>query len=187
MLLWKRMRYILILLCGFGTVQRMYMQSIVKIDSKENHIFKNLQLCYECEFAPITKTNMTVHADYDQAEIASHWAPNYSLYLFYHKAIPVGFCVVNHQSMLDGRTNVNDIAEFFIVPLFRKSGLGIYFATQIFRLFPGEWEVRQLPELEHTARKFWLKVIHSLPVSHFEEKSNYPPWGGFVQQFTLEK
>lgn len=156
--------------------------------SINNPIFKNLQLCYECEFAPITQAAMTSNADYDQAEIASHWSKDYQIYLFYVKAIPVGFCVVNMQSMIDETLlEVRDIAAFFIVPLYRKSGYGKKFAQEILKQHTGIWEIRQLSSLEYTARQFWRKVILSMPHRDFKEIIDpHPDWRGFVQRFRLD-
>lgn len=155
--------------------------------SSNDRIFKNLQLCYECEFAPITKTVMTREGTYDQAELMSHWSSNHAIYLFAIDAIPAGFCVVNHESMIDsGELNVHDIAEFYMAPLYRKKGYGTVFAKKIFEQHKGIWEVRQLSELEHTSRKFWLAVIKQLPIEQFEEMTHTLDWKGFVQRFSLK-
>lgn len=160
--------------------------SIIKIDDVHHTVFKNLQICYECEFAPITQTHMTSNGDYDQNNLASHWSSPYDLYLFYKNKIPVGFCVVNHHSMVNKtKDSVHDIAEFYITPIFRKNGLGTLFARQIIMLYPGSWEIRQFLELEKTARQFWLKVIEGVPHTNFQEIMNHTNWFGFIQRFDI--
>lgn len=189
--------YICILLAGWSIVGVKIMgnEKIIALEScsMNNPIFKNLQLCYECEFAPITKTSMTYAAEYDQTEIASHWSKDYQIYLFYIKSIPAGFCVINMQSMIDEKLiDVRDIAEFYIVPLYRKSGFGKKFAQEILKQHKGLWEIRQLKVQEYTARQFWRKVILSMDHSEFKEMYgefkeliDQPNWTGFVQRFRL--
>lgn len=159
---------------------------IIQIKDFTNPIFKNLQICYESEFAPITQTHMTCNGDYNQNDLASHWSKRYDMYLFYKDTIPAGFCVVNCQSMIDENNHkTHDIAEFYITPIFRKNGLGTLFARKVIMLYPGSWEIRELPELEKTSRKFWLKVIEGLQHNNFQEIVNHPNWNGFIQKFDI--
>lgn len=62
-----------------------------------------------------------------------------------------------------------DMAEFFILRKFRKSGIGEYFARQMFDRFRGQWRVSEI----HTntgAIAFWRKVIRRYTNGQFEEK-----------------
>lgn len=159
--------------------------SIHKTYDIADPVFKNLQICYECEFSPITLTNMTENGEYDQTELASHWSLDHDIYIFYHENIPAGFCVVNNQSMISHDKNIHDIAEFYITPIFRKQKFGTILATTIINLYKGKWEIRQLVELENTSRLFWLKVIKQLNHKDFKETKNLSDCPCFVQQFTV--
>jgi len=158
--------------------------SIRSLGAMNEKVFKNLQLCYECEFASITQTPMTCDAEYDQNELASHWSKNRDLLVFYVNAIPAGFSVVNYGSMIQEKPEVHDIGEFYITPIFRKKGYGKTFARAVFLYYSGSWEVRQLLELETTARNFWHSVIASLKHGNFQEFIDHPGWRGYVQCFT---
>ncbi len=158
--------------------------SVVKTDI-HNQVFKHLQLCYECEFAPITKMQMEPDGTYDQKELEAEWAHKYDIYLLYNGDIPAGFCVVNCQSMIDGDTSTHDIAEFYITPIYRHSGYGTWFAHYIFKLYPGRWEVRQLPELGKTVRNFWISAIKSIDHKNFTEITDHATWHGFIQRFDI--
>ncbi len=51
-----------------------------------------------------------------------------------------------------------DMAEFFIVRRYRRHGLGTLAAHEIWRTFPGAWEVRVM-ESNVAAREFWGRAI----------------------------
>lgn len=183
----KRLFFIILALHGFigANFEDDNQLTVTHIKSDISHpVFKRLQLCYECEFAPITRTHMKVDGSYDQNCLLAEWAPNHDIFLLFYKNIPAGFCVVNHQSMIEeGNLSTHDIAEFYVTPIFRKFGYGTWFAQYIFKLYPGRWEIRQLPELENTARKFWIKAIKGLSPLDFKEIADHSQWKGFVQQF----
>lgn len=186
--LYARMVLILFFI-GIASADVQCDEKIIAIEtcSIDNPIFKNLQLCYECEFAPITKTTMTCNAEYDQTEIASQWSKNYQIHLFYVKGIPIGFSVVSMQSMIDETlVDVRDLTEFYIVPLYRNSGYGKKFAHEILKQHKGIWEIRQIQPLEYTARQFWRKVILSIEHTEFKEMTHSTEWTGFIQRFRLQ-
>jgi predicted acetyltransferase len=72
----------------------------------------------------------------------------------------------------------HDIAEFFVMRKFRRSGVGTYVARAVFARFPGDWQVRQVRQ-NPRASEFWRRAI---PVP-FEEDANEE---GPVQQFSVE-
>ena len=85
--------------------------------------------------------------------------------------------------MISGDLKTRDIAEFFIMPLYRKNRYGMGLAKRIFSLYKGKWEVRQLKQLDN-ARKFWLSVIKSYTSGDFiETVMDDEKWIGTVQTF----
>ncbi|MGE5674507.1 MAG: GNAT family N-acetyltransferase [Mycobacterium leprae] len=93
---------------------------------------------------------------------------------------PAGFVLIN--TIGKGRPDVDHhMAEFFIMRRWRRQGVGRTVATQVFRRYPGRWEVRQeagnLP-----AQRFWRSVIGGFTGGRFEEVQ-YPDWDGPVQVF----
>lgn len=147
--------------------------------------FCHLQLCYECEFSPITGAHMNHLGVYDQALLASYWSKlQWDAYIFEYHSIPAGLCVVNKGSMIfPENTETHDIAEFYITPIFRSKKLGTIFASAIFSLYPGTWEVRQLSNLANTATLFWRKAIGEFTKHHFQEFSSTKEWSGIYQTF----
>ena len=73
----------------------------------------------------------------------------------------------------------HDMAEFFVMRKYRRSGVGMEAARAVFATFPGEWQVRELAANEG-ATAFWRTAI---PV-RFAEDTNHE---GPVQHFTIDE
>lgn len=68
----------------------------------------------------------------------------------------LGFVMINQY--LQKTDSGHAIAEFMILPRFRRHGIGREAAKKCFSLFPGNWEVQPAPGSK-TAYKFWKSVI----------------------------
>jgi len=53
-----------------------------------------------------------------------------------------------------------DVAEFFILRGYRRAGIGTEVAHQVWRRFPGRWQVRVIVSNE-PAYRFWHHAIES--------------------------
>ena len=70
----------------------------------------------------------------------------------------VGLVLVRRGSPVCGDENVWDMAEFFVVRGCRRRGVGTQIAHQVWRQFPGKWEVRVM-EANDPAYHFWQRAI----------------------------
>jgi len=61
-----------------------------------------------------------------------------------------------------------DMAEFFILPAYRRQGLGQLAAKTLFGLFPGPWLVRVLLS-NVAAEPFWRTCVEACTRGQFEE------------------
>lgn len=170
--------------------------SLVKNNDYRAKPFVNLQQLYEFEFSPITGSVTNEDGLFDTKEIMSHWSESGSdIYILnrekdleeapYFEKKPIGFAVVNKSSMITADKDTRDIAEFFVLPEARKEKdlkAGTWMAHEVFKLYPGKWEVRQLPGLE--AKFFWIKAIDSFTRGTYESiEMNNDKWVGTVQRF----
>lgn len=89
----------------------------------------------------------------------------------------LGFVMVNQY--LQRVKNGHAIAEFMILPRFRRRGIGRTAAKQCFSLFLGNWEIQPAPGSE-SAYKFWKNVIDD-----YTNKNNQMIDGVFVFQSDL--
>lgn len=72
-----------------------------------------------------------------------------------------GFVLVKQGSELTGDDCVWDVAEFFVLRRYRRCGVGTEAARQIWRRYPGRWEVRVM-EGNKAAHGFWARAIQSV-------------------------
>lgn len=68
----------------------------------------------------------------------------------------IGFTLINEYTVID--TNTISIAEFYILPEFRKQELGMYFINEILQNYNGNWEIRTQIS-NKTGIQFWDKVV----------------------------
>lgn len=76
--------------------------------------------------------------------------------------------------MISNRTNIRDVADFYILPKYRKGNIGFFFVSTLFDRYPNQWEVRQLETLKY-ATAYWRKVIYKYTKNKFEEFNYYNP------------
>jgi predicted acetyltransferase len=69
-----------------------------------------------------------------------------------------GFVLVKRGSEISGNETVWDMAEFFILRGHRRSGVGTTAAHEVWKRFPGQWEVRVM-ESNHAASHFWQRAV----------------------------
>ena len=82
-----------------------------------------------------------------------------------------GFVLVRRGSQVSGDENVWDMTEFFVLRGYRRLGVGTNVAHDVWRRFPGKWEVRVIVRNER-ALSFWRDAIagflgEPLEPSHF--------------------
>jgi predicted acetyltransferase len=94
-----------------------------------------------------------------------------------------GFALHEGRSRLTGAPGINDVADFFVMRKFRKSGVGGEAACALFDRFAGPWEVRQVPA-NAPATAFWRKVIARYTGGAYSESRwDDARFRGIVQRF----
>lgn len=79
-----------------------------------------------------------------------------------------GFALVKQGSEISRSEDVWDMAEFFVLRGYRRSGIGSQIAREVWSRFPGPWEVRVI-DSNKPARDFWARAIAS-----FARQSIFP-------------
>jgi predicted acetyltransferase len=70
----------------------------------------------------------------------------------------IGFALVKRGSEISGSGSVWDMAEFFVLRGYRGRGIGTEIAHEIWRRFPGLWEIRVM-QSNRSAHRFWQRAI----------------------------
>jgi predicted acetyltransferase len=69
-----------------------------------------------------------------------------------------GLALVKKGPDVSGDKTVWDMAEFFVLRGWRRRGIGTKIAHEVWRQFPGRWEVRVM-DSNTPARYFWTRAI----------------------------
>ena len=69
-----------------------------------------------------------------------------------------GFAFVHRGSQISGDEDIWDMTEFFIVRGYRRLGVGMKAAHEVWKQFPGKWEVRVI-DRNQKAKGFWGRAI----------------------------
>ena len=92
-----------------------------------------------------------------------------------------GFVLVKQGSDISRNPAAWDLAEFFVARGFRRRGAGTRIAREIWKRFPGEWEVRVL-EQNVGGNSFWPHAIQSFlgePVAPTNAEKDGERWKVF--------
>jgi predicted acetyltransferase len=156
---------------------------VVPARLEDKPILGNLMELYQYDFSEFDGADVSEHGLYGYEYLDYYWTePGRYPYLVRVDGKLAGFALVNRYSLL-GRKDTRTVAEFFIMRKYRRRGVGALVAGRLFGLFPGKWEVAQVPE-NQAAQAFWRKVIGSLTKGRFEEiQVDNQRWHGPVQFF----
>ena len=90
-------------------------------------------------------------------------------FIKYNKKL-IGFAMVNKNlKVLEKLKDNYCVAEFLIIPKFRRMHLGREAATKLFDLHKGNWEVQPMDN-NKIAYKFWGNVINNYTKGNYELK-----------------
>lgn len=147
---------------------------IEEILLEDKEIIKNLLFDYQKELLDTDNPDEYKYLD-------SYWneQDRYPFYIKKDEEI-VGFVFVNTHTLIT--KDSHSIAEFFIMPKYRKLGIGEVAAKIVFEKFAGNWEVRVLEE-NLNAQLFWQKVIDKHTNGKFS-KSKHEDWDGVIYYFS---
>ena len=116
----------------------------------------NLLELYAHDFSEFHHLELGANGRFGYPRLASYWSePNHHPFLLKVDAELAGLVLV--RKGLDG-TGVWDMAEFFIVRGYRRRGIGMKVAHEVWRRLPGPWAVRVM-ESNGTALRFWERAI----------------------------
>ena len=138
----------------------------------ERAALRQLIELYAYDFSELNRADVGVDGHYGYPKLDAYWIePDRRPFLFRVDGHHAGFALVK-------RGAPHDMAEFFVLRKYRRSGVGIAAARAVFARFPGPWQTRQ--QFANTAAtQFWRRAI---PVA-FDEAANDE---GPVQRFVSD-
>lgn len=105
--------------------------------------------------------------------------PNRYPFLFRVAGEPAGFALLRFEADPITGQGIMHLAEFFVAPRFRRTGIGTEAARRLWDLFPGRWSVRVLTS-NKPAYPFWKQVISHYTAQGYNEQAPFEVVGGAI-------
>jgi predicted acetyltransferase len=133
--------------------------AVVAATPEQQPILANLLELYVHDFSEFHHVKLGADGRFGYSKLPLYWsAPGRHPFLVTIDGELAGFVLVKQGSEVSGAPDVWDVAEFFIVRGHRRHGAGLAAIHQIWRRFPGRWEVRVMPS-NRAAYHFWERAI----------------------------
>ena len=125
-------------------------------------IDRMLQGCLR-EFSAFGGGTPDAQGRFDYPYFDAYWQEEgRSPFVFLREGNEIGFAFVRRL----GEVEV-EMAEFYVMPRFRRTGVAQGAAKKLFHRFPGRWIVRH-HEANEPARALWAKVIDEVAEGHVD-------------------
>lgn len=132
---------------------------IVLAAREQASILANLLELYAHDFSEFHDVELGEEGRYGYPNLPLYWSePDRHPFLVKFRQKLAGFALVKRGSEISKERGVWDMAEFFVLRRYRRSGIGTEAARQIWSRLPGRWEVRVM-ESNKAAYRFWANAI----------------------------
>ena len=139
---------------------------LMKIEEKP--LLARLMELYEYEFSVYSDEDISEYGCYGYSHIDDYWNEEGRFpYLIRVDGKIAGFALVCPHCDYRKEEGAQCVGEFFVMLKYRRMGVGLEAAAQLFDRHPGLWEVcwwnNNLP-----ARSFWQKAVERYTGGHYE-------------------
>ena len=155
---------------------------------EEKIIFQNLMQYYLYEFSAISDIELDDRGRYPYIFLDCYWSEDdRHPYLIRVDGKLAGFALLRRGTFFPDQRSVDRpgmlVAEFFILRALRRQGIGARSAVNLFKRFPGRWEIGQQASNYH-GQAFWRTVIGNYCGDKYGEYDlDNEHWCGPVQVF----
>ncbi len=152
---------------------------VIPAAEEQAHILANLLELYAHDFSDFLDIELGADGRFGYPHLPLYWtAPERHPFLITVEGRVAGFVLVHRIG------TVWDMAEFFIIRRYRRLGVGKKATEEIWRRFPGSWEVRVMEANRH-ALQFWERAISAFvgqPVRSMRVEKDGKSWQVFSFQ-----
>src|SRR5262245_1676192 len=132
---------------------------VIPASADQKPIVANLLELYAHDFSEFIELKLGEDGLFGYEPLSLYWKePSRYPFLVRVNDHWAGLVFVRRGSQISSDENVWDMTEFFIVRGYRRLGIGTIVAHEIWRSFPGKWEVRVI-DRNQKARDFWSVAI----------------------------
>jgi predicted acetyltransferase len=150
------------------------MKYTVKIaDIKDKPVIHTMLQNYLRDLTEFETISLNESGEYEYPYLKYYWTENTRYpYLLYCNGDVSGFALVRKEEKFFS------MAEFSVLPTFRRKGTGTLFALDVIQKHSGKWHI-EYNNKNNAGKKFWNKLILNLVGEHYkkgqgeEEKREY--------------
>jgi len=136
---------------------------LIRATPKDQPALENLLELYAYDFSEFFPVEIGEDGRFGYPQLPLYWSEaDRHAFLLRIDGKLAGFALVkkNAATSGEGTGHVWDMAEFFVLRSYRRLGAGVQMAHQIWRRFPGAWEIRVMRE-NTRGQNFWPRAIES--------------------------
>jgi predicted acetyltransferase len=135
---------------------------VIPARPEQEPILANLLELYAHDFSEFQDLELGSDGRFGYSCLSLYWSePGRHPFLVWVEGKLAGLILVKRGSAVSGDETVWDVAEHFVLRGYRRRGIGTQIAHEVWRRFPGLWEVRVM-ESNVSARDFWAHAISTL-------------------------
>ncbi len=126
---------------------------------EQSPILANLLELYVHDFSEFQPLDIGPEGRFGYKSLPQYWSDaNRHPFLIRFDGKLAGLALVKGGSEISDNQEVWDMAEFFVLRGYRRHGIGTLAAQEVWRRFPGPWEVRVM-QSNPSAISFWNRAI----------------------------
>lgn len=134
---------------------------VIPAAQDQEPILANLLELYAHDLSELHNIELGVDGRYGYRYLPLYWIePDRYPFLVKMNGKLAGFVLIKRGSEISDNAMIWDMTEFFIVRRYRRYGIGTHAAHEVWRQFPGLWEIRVM-ERNHSGHTFWERAIAS--------------------------
>lgn len=132
---------------------------LVHATQEQESIVANLLELYVHDFSEFHHVELGADGRFGYKHLSLYWseADRYAFLVKVYGRL-AGLVLVKRGSGVSGSEAVWDMGEFFVVRGYRRQGIGMMVAHEMWKGFPGPWEVRVM-ESNRMALDFWQRAV----------------------------
>ena len=132
---------------------------IISASREQEPILANLLELYAHDFSEFMELEIGPDGRFGDEPLSLYWKEaGRHPFLIKASGNLAGFALVREGSQISGTEDIRDMAEFFIIRGRRRLGIGMKAAQDLWRRFPGKWEIR-VRDRNRGAKEFWAGAI----------------------------
>ena len=132
---------------------------VLPATTDQEPVIANLLELYAHDFSEFSDLKIGVDGRFGYERLPLYWREsNRFPFLVRANGDLAGFVLVQQGSQVSGEAEIWDVAEFFVLRGYRRHGVGLRVAHDVWRMFTGRWEVR-VTEKNSAAVTFWQRAV----------------------------